>query len=155
ALRDAAVDLPLNDERVDLLAAIVDGDVTKNLHVAGLFVHFDYADVRSVGEGEVLRLEEVCRDQPRLEIRRDVVRDVGAERHFLNRDASVVRRADESTLLEGQTGLAGSEQVRGERPRLGDHFLRGAGQRGPAHGDPAAAEGADAVLHDRGVAVDD
>lgn len=60
-LRDAALNLTFNEHGIDHFAAIIDGDIAQELHVAGLPVDLHNDDVRAEGEGEVLRLEEVCR----------------------------------------------------------------------------------------------
>src|SRR5205807_5373896 len=56
ALHDPAVDLPLDDERVDLVAAVVDGDVVQQVDLPGLLVDLDDADVRAEREREVRRV---------------------------------------------------------------------------------------------------
>ena len=47
ALDDAAVHLALDDERVHLVAAVVDGDVVDQVDLAGLGVDLDHRDVAS------------------------------------------------------------------------------------------------------------
>ena len=53
ALHDAAVDLALDDERVDLVAAVVDRDVAQQLDAPGLLVDLDDRDVHAEREREV------------------------------------------------------------------------------------------------------
>ena len=56
ALDDAAVHLALDDQRVDLVAAVVDGDVRQQVDRAGLRVDLDHADVGAEREREVGRV---------------------------------------------------------------------------------------------------
>src|SRR3954468_7963654 len=57
ALGQPAVDLTLDDQRVDDRADVVHAGVLADLDHAGLGVDLHGADVRAVGEGEVLRVE--------------------------------------------------------------------------------------------------
>ena len=51
-LHDAAVNLSVDQHRVDHLAAIIDRDVTQKLDVAGFAIDFDDDDVRAEGKRE-------------------------------------------------------------------------------------------------------
>ena len=53
----SAVDLALDDQRVDDPADVVDADVVADLHLAGLGVDLDGAQVRAVREREVPGVE--------------------------------------------------------------------------------------------------
>src|SRR5947199_9039505 len=70
-LHDAAVHLAINQERIDYLATVIDGDVANDLGFAGFFVDLDDADVRAEGKSEILRLEKVGRGQSWFVIWRD------------------------------------------------------------------------------------
>ena len=59
ALDHAAVNLALDDHRVDVRAAVVHRDVAEDLDLAGLGVHLDRADVGAEG------IDEVARDRRR------------------------------------------------------------------------------------------
>ena len=50
ALRDAAVDLAVHDQRVDRAAEIVDRAVAHDLDYAGLGIDLDLADVAAIRE---------------------------------------------------------------------------------------------------------
>ena len=66
ALRDAAVDLALDDHRVDDVAAVVDRDVLLQIDAAGLGVDLDHRDVRAERPDEVGRIEVGDRFEPLL-----------------------------------------------------------------------------------------
>ena len=56
ALDDAAVDLTFDDQRVDLVAAIVNRRIVDQADLPGGLVDFDDGDVAAEGEGEVHRV---------------------------------------------------------------------------------------------------
>ena len=81
ALGDAALNLALDDHRVDHAADVVDGGEVDHLHDAGFGVDFDLGDVAAAGEGEVLGIVEGGFVQAGFDfIDRVVVRDVGRQR---------------------------------------------------------------------------
>jgi hypothetical protein len=57
-LNHPAVDLSLHDHRIDVRPAVVHRDVAQDLHLAGLGVHLDGADVAAEGVDEIGRIEE-------------------------------------------------------------------------------------------------
>ena len=153
---DAALHLALDDQRVDQRAAVVDRGVLGDLHLAGVAVHVDGDDVRAEGEGEVLRLEEARRFEPRLEAGRQVLRDVGRAGQFRPGDLAVghARRA-EQTALEGHVIAGGLEEVCRQRLRLGDDLVDAHDDRRSADRRAAAAVSVAAIVGDVGVAVQD
>ena len=76
-VHDPAVDLAVDQLRVDRRAAVVDRDVADDVDVAGLRVHVDHARVRAEREHEVLRVVERELLEPRLHALGQVLRDVG------------------------------------------------------------------------------
>ncbi len=66
ALGDAAVDLALDDHRVDQVAAVVDDGVLEDRDLGGVGVGLDDHRVHAVGEGRALGRVEVLALQPRL-----------------------------------------------------------------------------------------
>ena len=64
------MDLPFDDQRVDQIAGIVDGDQLQQLRLAGLAIDFEHRDVAAERIGVVRRLEERFVAQARLEARR-------------------------------------------------------------------------------------
>ena len=85
ALREPAVDLPLDDDRVHDRADVVDGDVAQQLDGAGLGVDLDDRDVRARRPREVRRVVHVRLLEARLETLGQVVRRPRRERHLLQR----------------------------------------------------------------------
>ncbi len=69
-LDDAAVHLPVDDHRVDDVAAVVDGDVVDDLDATRLGVDLDLAHVRAEREREVRRIVEGRRLHAGLDARR-------------------------------------------------------------------------------------
>ena len=78
-LRDTAMDLAVNDERVHRAPDIVDGGVGNKRHGAGLWIDFDLADMRAV---RVARLDyglvASCHERPAQIIRQIAVLHCGA-----------------------------------------------------------------------------
>ena len=80
ALRQAAVDLSLDDHRVDQIPGVVDGDELQQRRLAGLAIDLEHRDVAAERIGVVGRLEERLVAQPGLEPRRKRHRHVGERR---------------------------------------------------------------------------
>ena len=57
-LREPAVDLPFDDERVDQMPGVVDGDELEQLRLARLAIDLEHRDVAAERIGVVARLEE-------------------------------------------------------------------------------------------------
>src|SRR2546421_4988435 len=70
ALGDPAMDLALEQERVDGAAEIVDDGVALNYDGAGIGIDLDLDDVAAVGEGLSWRYAVMRRIEPRLHARR-------------------------------------------------------------------------------------
>ena len=77
ALRDAAVHLAVDDQRIHNVAAIVHRDVALDLDVAGVAIDFGDHDVRAEREREVRRLPEMGRDQAGLGVGRQLHGAIG------------------------------------------------------------------------------
>ena len=77
ALGQAAVDLSLDNQRVDEVAGIVHGDELEQPRLAGVLVDLEHRDVAAERVGVVGRLEERFVAQARLEPRRQRHRHVG------------------------------------------------------------------------------
>src|SRR5260370_11934452 len=56
ALGEAAVDLALDDHRIDDGADVVDAPETDDLHAAGVRIDLELTDMRAVAEGEARRI---------------------------------------------------------------------------------------------------
>src|SRR5207244_9697384 len=77
-LRYSAVQLALDQHRVDHVAVIVDCDIALDLDVAGVRINFDKGDVRAEGEGEVRWVEEARSFQASLDSLGKVLAEIGA-----------------------------------------------------------------------------
>ena len=75
-MRDAALHLAFDEQRIDLRPAVVDRHVLLDARLAGLAIDLDGGDVRAEREREVLRLEEARGLEARLEARRQILGDV-------------------------------------------------------------------------------
>src|SRR5207249_578837 len=76
-MRDAALHLPLDEERVDLRPAVVDGDVLRDRYLTRVAVDVHGADVRAERKREVLWFEKARRLEPRLDAGREALGHVG------------------------------------------------------------------------------
>src|SRR5215831_3664285 len=83
ALYDPAMDLALEQERVDGASEIVDDGVALDCHDAGIGVDLDLDDVAAVGEGLSWRYAVVRRIEPWLHARRQLR---GIARRLRNRE---------------------------------------------------------------------
>src|SRR5437764_4455869 len=79
----AALHLPINEHRVDDLAAIVNRDIALEFYLACLTVNLDDTDMCAERKGEILRLEEVCGGKSRLHVGRQVFSQMRGERYVL------------------------------------------------------------------------
>src|SRR6185503_14150366 len=112
SLGETAVDLALDDHRVDDVATVVDRNEAAHLYLASAFVDVDDGDVAAKGEGEIRRIVVVRG----LETRFHSLRMIGVrgEGDLLNRLRSIGRAADvELSRLPFQILFACLEQVRG------------------------------------------
>ena len=154
-LRDAAVHLTFDDHRVDQRTAVIDREVFFDPHLAGARVDLDHADVRAERKHEVRRLEPPRCVEARLETRRQMVAHEGEEAGFRSRHRlrGIALHAD-LALAIFQVVRIGFPLMRGDRNRFGLDRLDGHLKRCAADRRSARTEGADAVLHFVGVAVD-
>ena len=84
-LRDAAMELTVDDQRVDDVADIVDRDVSDRLDLTRIAIDLDHADVRAERERAVRRIVVGRLIEERLHPARQVVGDAGRERDLLDR----------------------------------------------------------------------
>jgi hypothetical protein len=75
ALHDAAMDLALDDHRVQHYADIVDRGVSNEIQLAGIRIDLDLGDMTAAGKGEIHGIEEGGLFQARLQdVERKAVR---------------------------------------------------------------------------------
>ena len=139
ALGEAAVDLALDDHRVDPHAAVVDRDEAADLHVRGLGVDVDDRDVGAVRVGEVRRVVDDLRVEAALEALGQRVAAVGALGDVEDRRALLRVALDvPAALLPGEVLGPRLEHRRRDRARLVAHLARDDRDRGA--GDRRRAE---------------
>src|SRR5260370_34791806 len=69
ALRDTSMDLPLNEQRVDLASTVINRHEAFNLCIAGIFVYLNYTDMCAKREDACLWFPKDRHLQPRLNTR--------------------------------------------------------------------------------------
>src|SRR5262245_5229119 len=111
SLRDAAMNLPLDNHRVDLIPAIINRDITIDRYLTCVLINLYNTDMRPIWERKIFRLEEVGCRQPRFEIFRDTGCGMSRQRDLLNRHAFIIRCLDEFTVFECKARLVSPEQV--------------------------------------------
>src|SRR5207244_2492747 len=141
ALRHAAVNLPLDDRRVDDVSAVINRNIFLNLDRTSLGIDLDHADVGTEGPDEIWRIEVGHRFQPLL--------------HALRQASAVCRESDlaeclglvrapldmELALVENNVLLGCLEDVRGQLPGLVDDLAGGAADGDPTHREASTARG--------------
>src|SRR6516225_8383633 len=89
ALHDPAMDLALEQERVDGAAEIVDDGVALHYDAAGIGIDLNLDDVAAVGEGLSWRHAVMRRIEPRFHARRQFRRIARRLRHRENIEAQI------------------------------------------------------------------
>ncbi len=150
--RQAAVDLALDDHRVDARAAVVQRVEAADRRLARVHVQVDDADIGAIGEGEVRRIVIFHRLQSHLLAFRHV--RIGGERHLLHGHRLVGRALDaEGVDVPFEVLLGDLEHVGGDLLRLGADLAGGHGAGRPPDGRGARAPGSDPVGRGVGVAL--
>ena len=159
AVGEPAVDLALDDHRVDAHAAVVDRDEAADLDHRGARVDVDDADVGAERERQVRRVVDGLGVEPRLDARRAA----RSSRAPPSRSPGSSRPARGSPLTAQRAGgprpleVLGRdlEHRRGDDPRPLADLARGERRRRAAHRRRARPVGAEAVGRRVRVAVDD
>ena len=153
---DAAVDLTLDDHRVDDLAEVVDGGPIDDLDHPGIGIDLHLADVATGRKGEILRIVERPLIQAGFHlVEREVVRHHGRGDDFAERLALVGSRYGEVAVLELDIGDRGLEQVGRDLLALFDGFVAGHGNRRPSDRQRARAIGPVSPLDPGRIAMND
>ena len=147
--------LALDDERVDDVADVVDGDIGADLRQPRLGVDLHSAQVRPVRVGEVHRVERRVRVQAGLDTVGQVVRGERRERDLPERQALVGALHGEPTSLELEVVDARLEQVSRDRLGLLDDLVRGLDDGLTTDDQGARPIGVQTLVRDLGVAVQD
>src|SRR5262249_50201460 len=121
ALYDPAMDLALEQERVDGAAEIVDDGVALDYDGAGIGIDLDLDDVAAVGERLSWRYAVMLRVEPRLHPRRQFRGIVRRLRHRENTEAEISARYVKSSIRKTYVRPRPSKRVRSElRPFADD-----------------------------------
>ena len=135
ALGDAAMDLALDDHRIDDVAEIVDRGEIHDLDFAGVGVDLDLADLRARRIDEVRRVIEGVLVHAGLELgQRVVVRHIGREYRLRQRHVLVGAGHLEGAVLEHDVGHRCFHQMGGDLLALGDDLVGGFHDRRTADG---------------------
>src|SRR5215470_6254588 len=149
ALHDAAVDLPLDEERVDHPSHVVDHRVAHHAHRARGLIDLHLAHVAAIGERHAGRHEGRGLAEAGLEAGRKLARYVSGAGHRPEGDAAICPRHREAPVAELDVVDGSLQQMRGDAAAALDHLLGGAEHGGAADADgprPAvAATGAEEV----------
>src|SRR5215510_6886412 len=84
--------LTVHEQRIDYLAAIIDGDVFHDLYFAGISVDLDDTDVCAKRKSEILWFKKVRRRQAWFSVRWNFLGDVRSQRNLLNCQAGAAIR---------------------------------------------------------------
>ena len=152
ALRDTAVQLAGDQQRIDDGAEIIDAGVAHDLHDAGLGIDLDLGDVATVGEGRRHRLGRMVDVERGGHAFRHVA-FAHASREIHDVDGAVGAGDGEVAVREFDVTLGGFHQVGGRALALFDNELRGPHDRHAAGGNRARAAGAVAGMHEVAVAL--
>ena len=150
---DAAVDLSLDDHRVDHGAEVVHGGIVDDLDLAGVGIDLDLADMRSRRKREVEGIVERVFLEPGLDTFGVVVRHVGRKGDLGNAHGLVGAGDGEVALPKLDIRFGGFQCMGGDLLALGDDLVDRLDDRGAADGDRARAVGAHAEGNAAGIAV--
>src|SRR5215831_10843178 len=153
ALRDAAVDLTLERQRIDHRADVVDHDVRGQPDLARLGIDLDLADVTACRVGERRRRVRPGLVEAGFDAGRQPLDAERRFRHLLERHRAVGTGHDEPPRSELHVGLGGLEQMGRDPLPFDDQLVRRDPERGAADRHRARAERTDAERHPVGVAV--
>jgi hypothetical protein len=127
ALRDPAMDLALDDHRVDHGADVVDAPEAHDLDAAGLRIDLELAHMRAVAEGEARRIVDRGFLQPRLHrLEWKIVRHIGGAGDLRERDPAVGAGDHERAIGELDVARRRFQQMTGDQLALGDDLVAGA-----------------------------
>src|SRR5207248_8870290 len=98
-LRDPAMHLALQQQRVDDRAEIVDDEIARDLDMSGIGVDLDLADMATIRKGRLRRREVAALGKAGLELRRQLPRVEGGARHRLDSDGPVRAGDRENAVL--------------------------------------------------------
>src|SRR5262249_20725967 len=129
ALRERAVNLPRDDERVDERAEVVDGRVAVDRHLTGVRIDLDLANVTSVRERGRLGGKERARLQPGAKLLGNSGGMIGSLRDVGDGDHAVSAADAKDAVEELEVLHVRLEQESGDALRFLDERVGGQSQR--------------------------
>ena len=154
-LGEPAVDLGLDDHRIDDGADIVHRPKSDDFGAAGVGVDLDLAEMRAVAEGKARRIVNRGLLQAGLErFERKIMRHVSRLRDRRERDTPVGTGHEECAAAEVDIARGRLEQVTSDQLSFGDDLVGSAIERAAADRDRSRAKSAGAVGYRIGIALD-
>ena len=141
ALHDAAVDLALEQQRIDGAAEIVDHGVALDGDGAGIGIDLDLDDVAAVGKGLRRRHADMGGIEPGRHAGRQFFRIARRFRHFEDIEAQIGAGHAERAVGESDVLRRDFQKMRGELRALADDRLARLIQRRAGDGERARAAG--------------
>ena len=128
--------LPLQQQRVDHRADIIDDDVAEQFRGPRLGVDLHFRDMAAIGEGAVLRAGDKRGPETELGAIGQRAGGVAGPRQRLDPDAAIGARHAKDAVGEFDIPRCCFQQMRRDLSPAGDHLLRRADQRatGSHHG---------------------
>ncbi len=123
ALRDAAVDLAVDDERIDRAADVVDRRVFDDLDHAGVGIDLHLADMRAVGKARGRDGLVALRGERAAQILRQIGALHRGARDLENADRVVGALHGKAAILEFDVGGRSLQQVLGDTRALLDDVV--------------------------------
>ena len=156
SLNDTAVELTLDQQRVDDVSAVVDSDVAFDFDFTCVGGNFYDRDMRSERIGEVRRFEEVRFGHPRFQTFGQIHAHVRSGRDVGHAERIVRVALDEiHVVIHDYVLRVRLQEMRGDLVRLLSDLLHRDVQGSATDRHCAASEGADSVLDDFRISVDD
>src|SRR5262249_17269010 len=156
-LREPAVDLPVDDHRIDQLAAILDDDIAKDFHVSGFRIDRDHGGVRGIAEGAAVARRFVTGrglETSRTAAIRQILRpQVPGTRDL--RQADGAAWPDRLAVAYRHMGGIALQQARPDPSRAPGDLPARRRHRAAGHDPRARAPGAGGIRRQRGVAEHD
>ena len=124
-LRDAAMYLAFQEQRIDGAADLVDGVVAQDLDGAGLGIDLDLADVTTIGIGRRAAAIGAGLEQPVFHAGRQAARHERGLGDIDQADRFVGAADGERAFLESEIGLGRFQHMRGDFLAVLHHLVRG------------------------------
>ena len=155
ALRDAAVNLPVDDHRIDEPAGVLGHEEFVDGDVPGLDIHLHHRDMARIGEGAGRIVGRALGDARQNLALEQVGLMIGGARQFFDRHRAVGAGDARHAILKHDVVGRRFEPNARHLQKLGAHLARRQQARAARDDERAAGEGAPAVGRAVGVAMHD